>query len=372
MRNPSQFERNLEDVVETLPLPVRSAVSPLPREPVSCFVAISGFEQRCVSAAQDLVTRGLHSNTAICVSYAHANMPENMQHKNDLYDAVRQITQGREPRPLIYNDHDFASDFGEILFSALSEEGVDCDSPDTTIVLDITVGSSRLLLEGLHMLLGTNVCLYLAYSEAFEYRPSFSEYLKLCEEKYADPPVPDFLTLGIDRIELLKRIPGSGADARPAYLVVFPSFTPTRIGAVLEELSPNRVHWLFGLPHRMQNRWRLDAQREFHEHLVQRLHRSCYVSTFDYRETLDVLNKIYERRKNDYTILICSCGSKLQKVGQVLFHILRPEVGAVVSVPKKWDSERYSSEPPHRTYLLNMGNCASIRRELQLTKTLRL
>jgi len=372
MKNPSPFERSLEEIVETLAMPLPVTASSLPRESVSCFVSILGFEPRCVSAAQDLVARGFHSDTAICVNYAHPNMPENLRHKEDLYQAIRQITQGLDATPLTYDDHDFASDFGEILLDTLSKEGVDCSSPDTSIVFDITVGSSRLLLEGLHMLFGTNVCLYLAYSEASEYRPLFSEYLELREERHANPPLPDFLTLGIDRIELLKRIPGTGADARPSYLVVFPSFTPTRIGAVLEELSPNRVHWLFGLPHRMQNRWRLDAQREFHEHLVQRLHRSCYVSTFDYRETLDVLNKIYERRKNDYTILICSCGSKLQKVGQVLFHILRPEVGAVVSVPKKWDSERYSSEPPHRTYLLNMGNCASIRRELQLTKTLRL
>jgi hypothetical protein len=132
------------------------------------------------------------------------------------------------------------------------------------------------------------------------------------------------------------------------------------------------VHWLFGIPHLVKNRWRIDAQRRFHQQFCEHSHRHCYVSTFDYRETLVVLESIYKQRIKDYSPMICSLGSKLQKVGQVLFHILRPEVGAVVSVPRIWDPQRFSSETPRAVYLVPLGDCRKLRERLWLSRTFRL
>ncbi len=238
---------------------------------------------------------------------------------------------------------------------------------------DITVGSSRLLLEGLHALLNTDVELTLVYVEAAEYRPGYNEYI---EDKKNTVHVGrlgrDFLTFGVDRIELLHRLMGRSADARPTYVIAVPSFTPTRISAVLEEMAPSMVHWFFGIPHLVHNRWRWDAQLYYHNALIEPSHKQSYVSTFDYREMLEVLESTYRENRIDYNLLVCSLGSKLQKVGQILFHILRPEVGAIVSIPNRWDPERFSSQNVRACYTLQLGPCARLRRALRRTRTYRL
>ena len=163
-----------------------------------------------------------------------------------------------------------------------------------------------------------------------------------------------------------------GCFADKPYLAAFPSFTPTRIAAVIEELSPSRVHWLYGIPHLLRNRWRIDAQVLYHKAYVEPLHRHCYVSTLDYRETLQVLEYIYRSRHPSYALLVCSLGSKLQKVGQVLFHHLRPEAGAVVSIPRTWNPERFSSVPVCALHSLSLGSCASLRDSLWSTRRYRI
>lgn len=370
-----QFESDFAAVVDALP-----AASPLtstglrvfsPRR--VCLVTIVGFEQRCLSAAAQLASLGWRADSVICVEYGQADMKTaNTVHRASMLAHLAEISGREEPIWILHDDHDLTVDFGDSLLHALRSEGFGLDGKSEQIIFDISVGSSRLLLEGLHALMTGNTTLSLLYSEAPEYRPSFEEYLSYIEQRrHSHVSAPEFLTLGVDHVEVLRRFAGNSADDRPTYLAVIPSFTPVRIDAAIEELSPSRVHWVFGIPHLVRNRWRLDAQRDYHAHLLQAFHRHCYVSTFDYREILTVLESIYQKRRREYHLLICSLGSKMQKVGQVLFHLLRPEVGAAVSVPRIWDSERYSGDIPRAVYLLNLGDCGELRGDLWRTRTLR-
>jgi hypothetical protein len=147
-------------------------------------------------------------------------------------------------------------------------------------------------------------------------------------------------------------------------LCVLPSFSPVRVMAVIEEMAPNRITWLFGVPHLVRFRWRLDFQRFLHESLVEPNHRTCLISTFDYRETLIALESIYRKRSLDYSLLVCSLGSKLQKVGQVLFHILRPEVGALVSIPRTWNPTRFGGDIVEKLYVIDLGKMDLLRENL--------
>ena len=374
MKNSTQFQKDFNELLRYLPQPVYLKKKAIPEQPDSCIICISGFEARCFAAANQLAGMNWHTNAAICVYYTQKEMLRvNKRHKEELYKALKKITKGNDPIPLEHDDHDFQVDFGDRLLKKLSDEGIDVHSKDTHIVFDITVGSSRLLIEGLHALLTSGVTLTLVYSEATTYRPFFDEYHKYIEElRSRQVSAPEFLTSGVEYVELIKRISGHNADQRPTYLIAFPSFNQIRLGAVIEELSPSRVYWLYGMPHLVKNRWRVDAQRDYHKRLIEHLHRHCYVSTFDYTETLGVLEGIYYKTRNDYNILVCSLGSKLQKIGQVLFHILRPEVGAVVSVPRIWDPDRYSDEKPRAIYSIPLGDCRKLREQLWLTRTLRL
>jgi hypothetical protein len=367
-----QFELEFEALLNALPAPV--PVSSASGDPAhfDCLIGVCGFESRCTHVAQALRDKGVRCRQAIAIHYAGDDLREpNEAYAQDLHSALRAMC-GSEVARLPYDDHDLGRNFGERLVASLMSHGAALDLPTTRIGFDITVGTSRLLLEGLHSLLHTSADVTLYYAEADEYRPTFSEYRSVAlQAPYRQGTPPEFLSLGVDKVELLRSIPGRNVDARPAYLVVFPSFTPTRIGAVLDELSPSGVHWLFGVPHMVKNRWRMDAQREYHESLMDPAHRHCYVSTFDYRETLEVLEAVYRTRKNEYALFVCSLGSKMQKVGQVLFHILRPEVGAVVSIPRTWDPKLYSGRTVKTAYVLNLGDAASLRKRLSQTRTFR-
>lgn len=374
MKKVTPFQVDFEEFLKTLPRPTQLEDRETPKRYNSCFVGVLGFEPRCFSAAKYLADIGWRTNRAICTHYGQEEMREiNERYKDEMYASLKDLKGGADITPIEHDDHDLQSDFGDKLLRTLSAEGLDVNSSESQVLFDITVGSSRLLIEGLHALFNSGVSLTLVYSEATDYRPSFEEYQMYLEgSRDKKIPPPEFLTSGVEKVELLKCIPGHNADSRPTYLIAFPSFNATRMGAVFEELAPSRIFWLFGMPHLVKNRWRMDAQHDYHAGFIGRHHRHCYVSTFDYTETLCVLESIYEKIKYDYYMLVCSLGSKLQKVGQVIFHILHPDVGTVVSVPKRYDPERYSDEKPRAIYSIQLGDCRKLREQLWLTRTLRL
>lgn len=370
----TQYQLGFDDLLNKLPSVSPIRVDVLPRGESTCFIAILGFEARCYAAAKQLADAGWKCQQAICVHYSNLEMREkNFRHRDEMYAALNQVNEAAEITKVEHDDQNIATDVGEALTTAINESGLDCDSSSTHVILDISVGSSRMLLEGLIALLHTNVSLTVLYSESSTYRPTFDEYLK-SQEIAADPKVsaPEFLTFGVERVEILKAVPGTNADSRPTYLIAIPSFSAIRTGAVIEELLPSRVQWLFGIPNLIENRWRLDMQRTYHRNLVDQSHRHCYVGTLNYKETFEVLEQIYHKRRDKYTLLVCSLGSKCQKLGQALFHILRPEVGAVVSVPKKWETEGYSGATPRLIYSMCFGSCEALRQLLRKTRTLKL
>jgi len=274
-------------------------------------VAIVGFEPRCFAAAEFLLKHGVSTDISFCVHYSQEDMREvNETHITTLNTALTSLSRGRDPMPIEHHEQNLQQDFGESLVAAIKEAGFDLDSADTHVAFDISVGSSRLVMEGLHALLQTSVTVTVVYSEASEYRPYFNEY---CEYHKNSPATrlgaPEFLSIGVETVDVLRCMPGHSGDARPLYLAAFPCFAPTRIGAVFEEMGPSRVQWLFGVPHLVKNRWRMDAQRDYHSAMVEPNHRHCYISTFDYRETIEVLENIYRRRRGDYSVLVCCLGS---------------------------------------------------------------
>lgn len=371
--NKAIYDLDFDEFIWQLPVP-SPLNSAFPNRRYTALLCIAGFEPRCYASLKRLFEIDCKFDSTFCIHYEHKEMSEaNEVHAQELFTDLSVLSGGQNPFDIYHNTIDFTKDFGEYLVRALSDTGIDLHSSDTRICFDISVGSSRLLLEGLHGLLSTEVDLTLLYSESEYYRPSFDEYIQYHSGHKSGIVVPpEFLTLGVERVELLKRILGTNTDTRPTYLVLFPSFSPTRIGAVIEELSPSRVYWLFGIPHLVKNRWRIDAQTEYHANLIEQSHGHCYVSTFDYRETLQALDNIYREYSKDFTILICSLGSKLQKVGQVLFHYLRPEVGAVASIPRQWDPENYSGKEAREVYFIALGNCKDLRTQLWHTRTFRI
>ncbi|MGE3779738.1 MAG: hypothetical protein AB7F89_21295, partial [Pirellulaceae bacterium] len=99
---------------------------------------------------------------------------------------------------------------GDRLLDAMRGAQIDLESEDTRVVFDITVGSSRLLLEGLHALLCTDVNLTLTYTEVAAYRPSFDEFRDQLEEqrvRRVEPPTGRFTRNSKNRTSSDRRKP---------------------------------------------------------------------------------------------------------------------------------------------------------------------
>ena len=112
MRSATQFQKNFDKLLRSLPQPICLEENPIIEVPESCFISISGFESRCVAATTQLAAMNWHAKATICVHYAQAEMLQvNARHKDKLYQALNDISPGSDPKPLKFDGHDFNIDF---------------------------------------------------------------------------------------------------------------------------------------------------------------------------------------------------------------------------------------------------------------------
>jgi hypothetical protein len=212
--------------------------------------------------------------------------------------------------------------------------------------LDISVIANRALFRCMKVLLTSQVRLKILYAEAGVYHPTQRQFADNRDQWIADDEMG--LEQGVSDVRISRQFPGQQLDLLPDCVILFPSFKANRSNAVLAKVDPallsnagENVIWLLGVPHHNDDRWRLAAMRE-----INRLDQSsiCHeVSTFQYKETLQQLNVIYEERCTRANITLSPLGSKMQALGSVLFCQMHPDVRVILSVPKQYNASHYSS-----------------------------
>lgn len=155
------------------------------------------------------------------------------------------------------------------------------------------------------------------------------------------------LERGVGNLETSIDYPGYHLDQLPDCLVLFPSFNGDRSKAVLSAVDPSlltspgkKVYWLLGLPHLEKDRWRISAMEMINE--IPKGSLQIEVSTFDYKESIRVLESIYAEVGERYNLTLSPLGSKLQSLGTALFCYLHPEVRVLLATPREYNATRYS------------------------------
>jgi hypothetical protein len=97
---------------------------------------------------------------------------------------------------------------------------------------------------------------------------------------------------------------------------------------------------LVGVPYAEEDYWRVDAMRDLNGIDDQKV--SYNVSTFSYKDTFQLLHRIYDERCTEFNISLSPLGSKLQALGCVLFCCQQPDVRVFYSVPKRYNASQYS------------------------------
>ncbi len=358
----------LADVVADLEaieaLEVQSLVTSSPDD---IFLCALGFEPRCLELPGRLAAAGFRTRRAAYFKYG-TNLDDNAINLQQLEGHLREISPHVDP--IEVDVPDFPSRLRALL------DLVICGAPakPPCITLDLSVAANRLILRCMKVLLEYDICVRIIYSEASTYHPTKEEYDRN-PEQWANE---DLLGLerGVGDVTPSMDYPGHALDPLPDSLILFACFKGERSKAVISFVDPSllttaskKIVWLLGEPHLAENRWRLDAMKKINE--IGDEWRQYEVSTFDYKETIRILEALYTEMSDRYRITLSPLGSKMQALGGSLFCYMHPDVRVILSTPKEYNSAQYS-EGCRDVWKIDLGALEKLRCCLNRVGTLRI
>jgi len=293
----------------------------LPFEAKDCrksltYIGAAGFEPRAFSVINSLTKDNVRVDNAIAITY----LPFDNRNKVKKFGKrLKGLTSSISW--VIYNRHDpqsFQNSFPS-LFATINSKSV---------LIDISAMSKMLIMLVLQLIRKTNKEVIITYSEASTYYPTIKEFQT---KKRLKVPT-DFLTSDVFRILHVTSLSSSSMQGHPILLIAYPTFNHKEIVALHNELSPNCMLLILGMPHEKHNEWRLKAIKEINSRI---LDDSDYcreimtLSTFDYISNTLKLEEIYQKYKYTHRILLAPTGSKLQTIACFMFKQLHPDVQIV-------------------------------------------
>ena len=319
------------------------------------FICTLGFEDRCPWIPRSIAENGAYRcNEAIYFEYL-TNREDNEINRNELVDSLNKFAT--LVTPVQCDSEDFSFTLRQML-RRLCMNGA-----NPSITFDISVCTSKLLLIVLKILFEFDVELRMVYSEADIYHPTREEIKKkkdkwIREEEFG-------LTRGVTDVFTSQEHSGYNLDGLQKAVIAFATFKPERTKSIISAIDESllekpaeRVFWIVGIPHSPEDQWRTDLVRDINK--IPEDSPSFEVSTFDYKETLKILDKIYKQHTYEYHYNISPLGSKMQSLGIALFHYVRPDVTIYFAIPKEYNASHYS-EGCKETWIVDFGNLDKIR-----------
>jgi hypothetical protein len=330
-------EMQIDDVAPMLPKAIEST-SPVTKS-FDLWISALGFEERCGAWAQALAEGGSDLGVALVCAYT-TNREQNGANETALIADLKRCSARVE-----WIEAD------EQNLTEMIRERIEClrarlDRP-LRIGWDISVASNRLIVRLGRSLMDRGNSVEVLYSEAMTYFPTEEEYS-------ADPSRwTDDERMGLDRgtlnVRTASEFPGVHSSQLPNRLIMLPGYNRDRVRKVISnvdsqflvELDSAPIAWLVGSPHLQEDSWREAAISQIHG--IPPTHESLPLSTFDYAETLSVLERLYGKWGRKCNLTISPMGSKFQALGCALFCIARPDVRVVFAQPEEYNVARYTS-----------------------------
>lgn len=306
-------------------------------QPDDLLLCALGFEERCLTLPVQLKEAGFQVRRAAYWRYS-TNLDDNAVNQSELEAHLSSMAEKVDP----IETTELRTSTG---LRPLLEAVTNNATGPPRVTLDVSVMTNQLILQSLKVLLEYDVNVRIIYAEAAVYHPTRSEY-------EADPDMWEGedgqgLARGVGSVTPSAEYPGYALDQLPDMLLMFPGFRAERSNAVVSFVDPSlvtnpgdKVIWLLGIPHLDENRWRLDAMRRINS--IDESTPQYEVSTFDYKDTIRVLEDIYSARSRSHTLTLSPLGSKMQAVGTALFCFMHPDVRIIFSTPKEYNATHYS------------------------------
>ena len=293
-------------------------------------VLCGGFEERASSLLERLIQGGRTDVIVVLVSY----LPSYTENR---YDDLHTVASnaGMEVRRCVYDRRSPAGG---------GERVVECVRGASHVHVDIS-GMSRLLIVQLVVALTqAGLPVTVAYGEAAQYSPTEEEFRNRFESLSGEATL-DFLSSGVFEVAATPELGSVAMLGEGTRLVVFPSLEAVQLKNVLQEVQPTYVDVIYGLPPAKENEWRRVAAEEINRGALRRqvgvtMHET---STFDYRETIGALLRIYADRSVFDRILVAPTGSKMQAVAVGLVRSVLTDIQVVYPTPQRLMTSAYTS-----------------------------
>lgn len=337
------------------------------REGDDLFLCALGFEPRCLTLPRMLKDSGYRAKRAAYFEYA-TNLDDNAANRPELVGCLRQMAG------LVDVLEADASEFPSRLRELLERVVGECGDRRPRITIDISVTANRLLLRCVKVLLECSADVRILYTEAAVYHPTKREYERAADEWERE----DVLSLERGVADVVPSVdhPGDALEPLPDCVLLFPSFKAERSKAVISFVDPSllanpcgKVIWLVGIPHLEEDRWRLDAMTKING--VGDDSRRYDVGTFDYKESLRILERLHGELAEQYRLTLSPLGSKMQALGIALFCYMHPDVRVVFSTPIEYNAAQYS-KGYKAAWKIELGPMEEVRRLLDRVGTLRI
>lgn len=291
------------------------------------LVMCAGFEDRSVGILRRICESGFTDGRVVLITY----LPN---YEDNRVEEVRRLSRAAKLR------------INEIVYDRQEPAGIGVRLQEATqsfsrVFLDISGMSRLLIVQSLVSLLNDHRPLIsIIYGEAKCYRPSREEFERDQEESSKGLATYGYLSSGIFEIAAAAELSSVSMVGQAIRLVAFPSFDPSQLANLMQELQPTFVENVLGVRSSRENKWRRDAILKLNESSLRELSATARedhsVSTLDYRETLKLLLDIYDRRNMFDRLVISPTGSKMQSVAVGLFRRILHDVQIVYPTPKSF------------------------------------
>ena len=316
-------------------------------------VVCGGFEDRAVESFQRLCEPPTPDISVVLVEYSPPYV-ENRAHE------IRQLARDAGlPITDVPYDRENPAGIGHSIAAQV-------DTP-AHVCLDVS-GMSRLLIVQTLVELARNPLLTVSvvYGEPLVYPPSETEFA--LNSKKEPKAFVSYLSSGVFEIAVTPELSSVAMLNEPVRLIAFPSFDPSQLANVVDELQPAYTDIIHGLPPDEANSWRRNAIRSLNSPVLDEIsrRRDFEASTLDYVSTLRLLGTIYADRNAFDRIVIAPTGSKMQTVAVGLFRAAVGDVQIVYPTPLTFVTPTEYTIGLRRLYQFDVPSSA----EEQSTETL--
>lgn len=292
------------------------------------YIGAVGFEDRSQAVLDEAAKTGWQADQIIAIEYRPV---DRRNRRAKFVRKLRELGIGPDKQTWIVYDR-----FDPESFAPAIEAVKERILGGRAVLVDIS-GMSKFLIVVLLQLLGDlQVDIEIAYAEAAVYHPKRTEFKK----RKVPEASPDFLTTDVYMITTATSVSSVAMQGYPILMVAFPTFNHRELMALLNEMTPQRLVSIEGLPHERKDHWRLDAVRWINRNVRDySIVESKEVSTFDYVQTIECLEEIYRQYSTSHRIVVAPTGSKFQALSVFLFKQLHPETQIVYPVTRKFSDD---------------------------------